>query len=185
MAKQWYVIHTQTGWEEKVRASLEKRVKQNSKEEMISQILVPTEKVAEIREGKKKITQRKFFPGYILLEMDLNDDTWYLVKNTPGVSGFIGPRARPVPLKEDEIKAILKHTEEAQEKPMPKILVIEDDADMVAAIRMPLEANDYEVVAASSAEAKVALGTPLGEAASRTRCLRLPRESPSTPHLPA
>jgi transcriptional antiterminator NusG len=122
MAKQWYVIHTQTGWEEKVRASLEKRVKQSSKEEMISQILVPTEKVAEIREGKKKITQRKFFPGYILLEMDLNDDTWYLVKNTPGVSGFIGPRARPVALKEDEIKAILKHTEEAQEKPMPKTI---------------------------------------------------------------
>jgi len=122
MAKQWYVIHTQTGWEDKVKASLEKRVKQNSKEDMISQILIPTEKVSEIREGKKKISQRKFFPGYILLEMDLNDDTWYLVKNTPGVSGFIGPRARPVPLKEDEIKGILKHTEEAQEKPMPKTI---------------------------------------------------------------
>ncbi|MFH1752701.1 MAG: transcription termination/antitermination protein NusG [Candidatus Omnitrophota bacterium] len=122
MAKQWYVIHTQTGWEDKVKSSLEKRVKQDSKEAMISQILVPTEKVAEIREGKKKISQRKFFPGYILLEMDLNDDTWYLVKNTPGVSGFIGPRARPVPLQEEEIKAILKHTEEAQEKPMPKTI---------------------------------------------------------------
>lgn len=120
MAKNWYVIHTQTGWEEKVRASLEKRIKQSSQEDMVSQILIPTERVAEVREGKKKISQRKFFPGYILLEMELNDETWYLVKNTPGVSGFIGPRARPVPLKEEEIKAILKHTEEAQEKPLPK-----------------------------------------------------------------
>jgi transcriptional antiterminator NusG len=122
MAKQWFVIHTQTGWEDKVRTSLMKRVKQSSKEEMISQVLIPTEKVSEIREGRKKISQRKFFPGYILLEMELNDDTWYLVKNTPGVSGFIGPRARPVPLKEDEVKAILRHTEEAQEKPMPKTI---------------------------------------------------------------
>ncbi|MEE8359329.1 MAG: transcription termination/antitermination protein NusG [Candidatus Omnitrophota bacterium] len=122
MAKQWFVIHTQTGWEDKVKLSLEKRVKMGSKEDMISQILIPTEKVSEIREGKKKISQRKFFPGYILLEMELNDDTWYLVKNTPGVSGFIGPRARPVPLQEDEIKSILRHTEEAQEKPMPKTI---------------------------------------------------------------
>lgn len=122
MDKQWFVIHTQTGWEDKVKASLEKRVKQGSHEEKIGQILIPTEKVAEIREGKKKISQRKFFPGYILLEMELSDDTWYLVKNTPGVSGFIGPRAKPVPLREDEVKSILKHTEEAQEKPMPKTI---------------------------------------------------------------
>ena len=122
MGKNWYVIHTQTGCEEKVRAGLEKRIKQNAKEDMISQILIPTERVSEVREGKKKISQRKFFPGYILVEMELNDETWYLVKNTPGVSGFIGPRARPVPLKVEEIKAILKHTEEAQEKPLPKTI---------------------------------------------------------------
>ncbi len=122
MDKQWYVIHTQTGWEDKVKVSLQKRLKQSPLGIMVSQILIPTEKVSEVREGKKKISQRKFFPGYILLEMELNDDTWYLVKNTPGVSGFIGPRARPVPLKEDEIKAILRHTEEAQEKPLPKTI---------------------------------------------------------------
>lgn len=120
MAKNWYIIHTQTGWEEKVKRSLEKRIKKSSKEDMITQVLIPTERVSEVREGKKKISQRKFFPGYILVEMELNDETWYLVKNTPGVSGFIGPRARPVPLKEEEIKAIIKHTEEAQEKPLPK-----------------------------------------------------------------
>ena len=122
MDKKWYVIHTQTGWEEKIKASLEKRIAQSSLKDMISQILIPTERVSEVREGKKKISQRKFFPGYILMEMELNDETWYLVKNTPGVSGFIGPRARPVPLKPEEIKAILKHTEEAQEKPMPKTI---------------------------------------------------------------
>lgn len=122
MAKNWYVIHTQTGWEEKVKTSLEKRIKQSSTGDLINQILIPTERVSEVREGKKKISQRKFFPGYILVEMELNDETWYLVKNTPGVSGFIGPRARPVPLREEEIKAILKHTEEAQEKPLPKTI---------------------------------------------------------------
>ncbi len=120
MDKNWYVIHTQTGWEEKVKASLEKRIKQNAKEDIITQVLIPTERVSEVREGKRKISQRKFFPGYVLVEMELNDETWYLVKNTPGVSGFIGPRARPVPLREEEIKAILKHAEEAQEKPLPK-----------------------------------------------------------------
>jgi transcriptional antiterminator NusG len=118
----WYVIHTQTGWEEKVKASLQKRISQSAKDEMVKQILIPTERVSEVREGKKKISQRKFFPGYILIHMELNDDTWYLVKNTPGVSGFIGPRARPVPLKEEEVKAILKHTEEAKEKPLPKTI---------------------------------------------------------------
>ena len=122
MPKNWYVIHTQTGWEEKVKTSLEKRIKQNSKEDMVSQILIPTERVSEVKAGKRKISQRKFFPGYILVEMELNDETWYLVKNAPGVSGFIGPRARPVPLKEEEVKAILKHTEEAQEKPLPKTI---------------------------------------------------------------
>ncbi len=122
MAKSWYVIHTQTGWEEKVRTSLEKRIKQKAKEEFITQVLVPTERVSEVRGGKKTISQRKFFPGYILVEMVLNDETWYLVKNTPGVSGFIGARSRPVPLKESEIQAILKHTEDAQEKPLPKTI---------------------------------------------------------------
>lgn len=122
MSKHWYVIHTQTGAEEKVKRSLEKRIKLKNVAEAVSQILIPTERVSEVREGKKKISQRKFFPGYILVEMDLNDETWYLVKNTPGVSGFIGPRARPVPLKDEEVKAILKHTEEAEEKPLPKTI---------------------------------------------------------------
>ena len=122
MSKKWYVLHTQTGYEEKVKTGLEKRIKQSSMEGSISQVLVPTEKVSEVREGKRRISERKFFPGYLLIEMELTDDSWSLVRNTPGVTGFIGSGSKPVSLREDEIKAILKHTEEAEEKPVPKVL---------------------------------------------------------------
>ena len=122
MAKNWYVIHTQTGYEDKAKANIEKRAEASNLNEFISQVLVPTEKVSEVKDGKKKISTRKFFPGYILVEMDLTDETWYLIKNTPGVSGFIGSGRRPVPLQETEIKAILKQTELAKEKPTPKVI---------------------------------------------------------------
>lgn len=122
MAKQWYVIHVQTGHEDKVRKNLEGRVKLSSQGSLITQVLIPTEQVSEIKDGKKKISQRKFFPGYVLVEMELTDDTWYLIKNTPGVTGFIGSGARPVSLGADEIDAILKQAETAKEKPIPKII---------------------------------------------------------------
>jgi transcription termination/antitermination protein NusG len=122
MAKQWYVVHTQTGYEDKIKANIESRAKTSSVSDLISQVLVPTEKVSEVKAGKKKISTRKFFPGYVLVEMELTDDTWYLIKNTPGVSGFIGSGRRPVPLKENEISAILKQAEMAKEKPTPKVI---------------------------------------------------------------
>ncbi len=122
MAKKWYVIHTQTGYEDKVKTNIEKRAEASNLKELISQVLVPTEKVSEVKEGKKKISTRKFFPGYILIEMELTDETWYLTKNTPGVSGFIGSGRRPVPLEENEVSAILKQTELAKEKPTPKVI---------------------------------------------------------------
>ena len=122
MAKKWYVIHTQTGHEEKIKLNIEKRAKEISLEGLISQILIPTEKVSEVRSGKKKISFRKFFPGYVLIEMELSDKLWYLIKTTPGVTGFIGPRARPQALKEQEIKNILRQTEEKREKPTPKVI---------------------------------------------------------------
>src|SRR3989338_1857966 len=90
MAKKWYVIHTQTGSEEKVKSSIERRAESNNMKDLIVQVLIPTEQVSEVKEGKKKISQRKFFPGYVLVEMDLTDQSWYLVKNTAGVTGFIG-----------------------------------------------------------------------------------------------
>lgn len=123
MAKKWYVIHTQTGYEDRVKGSLEVRLATNPLiQEKVSQVLIPTEKVSEVKDGKKKISQRKFFPGYILVEMDLTEDTWYLVKGTPGVTGFIGSGNKPLPLQENEVKTILKQAEEKQEKAIPKVI---------------------------------------------------------------
>jgi len=123
MAKKWYVIHTQTGFEEKVKASLEKKLEQFPEtKNFIMQIIVPTEQVAEIKGGKKKVTERKFFPGYVLVEMELNDKSWYFVKRTSGVTGFVGPHSRPTPLTDAEIKTILKQSETTKEKPIPKVL---------------------------------------------------------------
>ena len=127
MAKKWYVIHTQTGHEEKIKINIEKRMKENSLQELIARIFIPTEKVSEVRAGKKKISFRKFFPGYVLIEMDLTDKLWYLIKTTPGVTGFIGPRARPQALKEQEIQYILRQTEERKEKPAPKVIFEEGE----------------------------------------------------------
>lgn len=121
MAKNWYVIHTQTGYEDKVKSNIENRAKTSQTENLISQVLVPIEKVSEVKDGKKKISTRKFFPGYVLVEMELTDETWYLIKNTPGVSGFIGSGRKPVSLHESEIATILKQTEMAKEKPTPKV----------------------------------------------------------------
>lgn len=122
MAKKWYVIHTQTGQEDRIKLNIEKRARESRLRDLIAQILIPTEKVSEVKAGKKKISFRKFFPGYILMEMELTDKLWYLVKTTPGVTGFIGPRARPQALKEHEVKNILRQTEEKRERPTPKVV---------------------------------------------------------------
>jgi len=121
MAKCWYVIHTLTGQEEKVKANLQNRLSLSKMKEQVSQVLIPTEVVSEVKSGKKKISERKFFPGYILVEMELTDESWYLVKNTPGVTGFISSGSKPTPLQESEINNILKQTEEKKEKPIPKV----------------------------------------------------------------
>jgi len=120
--KNWYVVHTQTGFEEKVRALLETRVASSGLQEQISGIVIPTEQISEIRSGKKRLSQRKFFPGYLLVEMELNDATHLLIKTTPGVTGFIGLGKKPMPLPQKEVDSILKRTEETQSKPSPKII---------------------------------------------------------------
>lgn len=122
MPKKWYVVHTQTGQEEKVKASLETRIESKVLKDKVSAILVPTERISEVREGKKRILQRKFFPGYVMIEMELDDDTWYLIKTTPGVSGFIGSRNKPLPLKDSEVKAMIRQAEDKKEKPQPKVV---------------------------------------------------------------
>ncbi len=120
--KNWFVVHTQTGSEEKVKTSLENRIVSEDMQDLIIKVIIPTEQVSEVRSGKKKISQRKFFPGYLLVEMELNEKTYLFVKTVPGVSGFIGLGKKPMPLPQEEVDNILKKTEETQVKPSPKVV---------------------------------------------------------------
>ncbi|HPB67417.1 MAG TPA: transcription termination/antitermination protein NusG [Candidatus Omnitrophota bacterium] len=122
MAMKWFVIHTQTGAEEKAKAGLESRMIATNLKEYIEEIIVPTEQVSEIRGGKKRITARKFFPGYILVKMEMSKESWYLVKSTPGITGFIGPGHRPTPISEEEVNSIVRRTEDTETKPSPKVV---------------------------------------------------------------
>ncbi len=117
----WYVVHTQTGVETKARASLISHAETAGLPHLIHEVLIPLEKISEVKGGKKRISERKFFPGYILVKMELTDESWYLVRNTPGISGFIGSGKNPIPLTEKEVNAIIREQEEKQTKPKPKV----------------------------------------------------------------
>lgn len=119
--KKWYILHTLSGAEEKAKANLEARVKSFDMSEAIDKVIIPKEQVTEIRLGKRRITERKFFPGYVLIYMDLNDTTWLFVKQTPGVATFIGPSRKPTSLSTEEVERILRKAEETKAKPSPKI----------------------------------------------------------------
>ncbi len=106
--KKWYVIHTYSGYENKVKANLEKKVHSMGMENEIFRVLVPMEDEVEYKDGKKKISKKKVFPGYVLVEMTVNDRSWYVVRNTPGVTGFVGSGSKPIPLTQSEAKHILK-----------------------------------------------------------------------------
>jgi len=120
--KKWYIIHTQTGSEEKVKRSLEHRINTAGLVSEIEKVLIPTEQISEIRAGRKRVSHRKFFPGYLLIFMELNERTWFLVKGTPGVTSFIGMGRRPSALKDKEVEAILSRSRDSQVKPSPKIV---------------------------------------------------------------
>lgn len=120
--KKWYVIHTYSGYENKVMATLERKVKSMDLEDTISKILVPMEEVVEVKDGKKRTVKRKMYPGYVVLEMEVNDRSWYVVRNTPGVTGFVGSATKPVPLEPDEVKKILK-TQGMDNEPKTQISV--------------------------------------------------------------
>ena len=120
--KTWYVVHTQTGSEDKVKLHLEGRIAAEGLQELITNVVIPTEQVSEVRSGKKKISQRKFFPGYLLIEMELNERTYLFIKTTPGVTGFIGLGKKPMPLPQNEVDNILKRTHDTAAKPSPKIV---------------------------------------------------------------
>ncbi len=119
MSKFWYVVHTYAGYENKVKTNLEKRVESMEMQDKIFRVLVPMEKQLEIKDGKKKATLKKVFPGYVLVEMVMADDSWYVVRNTPGVTGFVGPGSKPIPLSSAEINQILRQM--GMDEPKPKV----------------------------------------------------------------
>ena len=123
MSLQWYVVHAYSNYEMKVKASLEERIKRFGLEEHFGEILIPTEEVVEMREGARRRSERKFFPGYVLVQMEMNDETWHLVKECPKVLGFIGGTSdKPAPISEAEANQILNRVQEGVDKPRPKVL---------------------------------------------------------------
>jgi len=123
MNKKWYVVHAYSGFEKSVQRALQDRIQRSGMGDRFGQILVPVEEVVEMKFGQKAISERKFFPGYVLVEMEMTDETWHLVKNTPKVTGFVGGTAtKPTPISEKEVQNILHQIQEGVEKPRPKVL---------------------------------------------------------------
>lgn len=123
MAKRWYVVHAYSGFEHQVQRSLQEGVKRAGMEDLFGDILVPTEEVVEMRDGQKRKSERKFFPGYVLVNMEMTDESWHLVKDTPRVMGFIGGTSdRPAPITQKEADQILQRVQDGVDKPRPKVL---------------------------------------------------------------
>jgi transcription termination/antitermination protein NusG len=122
MAMRWYVVHAHSGFENKVAASIREQAQKKGIDGEITEVMVPTEEVVELRRGAKVQTERKFFPGYVLVRMDLTDESWHLIKNTPKVTGFLGGKGRPVPITDAEAGRILKQVQEGIERPKPSVM---------------------------------------------------------------
>ena len=121
--KRWYVVHAYSGMEKAVERNLRERIERSGMQHKFGRILVPMEEVVELKKGKKSVTERRFFPGYVLVEMEMTDDSWHLVKSTPKVTGFVGGTAnKPTPISQKEVDSILRQVQEGVEKPRPKVL---------------------------------------------------------------
>jgi transcriptional antiterminator NusG len=131
----WYVIHSYSGYENKVKKNLEHRIESMGMQDQIFQVVVPTEEEVELRDGQRRTTERRVFPGYILVEMVMNDDTWYVVRNTPGVTDFVRSGAKPIPLRQEEVDKILKR----MEAEAPKIKVSFREGQKVRIVEGPFE----------------------------------------------
>lgn len=143
MAKRWYVVHAYSGYENKVKASLADYIERAELNEFFGEMLVPSEEVVEIRDGKKRTSERKFFPGYVLVQMEMNEDTWHLVKSVPQVMGFIGGTSdRPAPISQKEVDRILERVETSVDKPRPKVMY--EPGEMVRVTDGPF--TDFEAV---------------------------------------
>jgi transcriptional antiterminator NusG len=121
VAQKWYIIHTYSGFEQKVRAAILERARAHKVEHLITEVVVPTEKVEEMVKGERRLTDRKFYPGYVLVRMELNDTTWHVVKDTPKVTGFVGSKTEPTAIPDEEAEKILAQIREGALKPKPKI----------------------------------------------------------------
>jgi transcriptional antiterminator NusG len=128
MALNWYILRVHNGQEEQIRESLEKRVKTFGMEDLVKTVLVPTERVSEIKSGKKRVTRKKLYPGYIMVEMEITEESWFLVKETPGIGDFVGPYNKPSPMQPEEVERILAMTQATEETPKIKIGVEKGDA---------------------------------------------------------
>ena len=123
MSKRWYVVHAYSGFEKSVMRAIQERINRLEMQDKFGRILVPVEEVVEMKGGQKAISERKFFPGYVLVEMEMDDDSWHLVKNTPKVTGFVGGTAtKPTPITQKEVDKIMAQMQEGVEKPRPKVL---------------------------------------------------------------
>ncbi len=122
MAKRWYVVHVYSGFEKKIAQQVKEQAAQKGLADLVDEVLVPSEDVVEVRRGQKINTERKFFPGYVLVKMELTDDTWHLIKDTPKVTGFLGTKTRPSPIPESEAERMLKQSAEGVERSRPAVL---------------------------------------------------------------
>ena len=122
MAKRWYVVHVYSGFEKKIASAIKEQAEQKGLADHFDEVLVPAEEVVEVRRGQKVNSERKFFPGYVLVKMELTDDAWHLVKNTPKVTGFLGTKTRPSPITEAEADRIMKQSQEGVEHPRPSVV---------------------------------------------------------------
>ena len=122
MALKWYIVHVYSGFESKVKMALEERIASSPHREKFGEVIVPTEQIVELVKGKRKESSRKFYPGYILVRMELNDETWYLINDTAKVSGFLGGREKPTPISDEDAQQILSRMEAGKLKPQPKFL---------------------------------------------------------------
>ena len=143
MAKQWYVVHAYSGFEKQVSKSIREYIQINNMADFFGEILVPTEEVVEIRGDQRRTTERKFFPGYVLIEMEMNDETWHLVRHAPKVLGFIGGKSnKPTPISQHEVDAIMDRVKAGEDSPRPKVMF--EPGEVVRIIEGPF--TDFEAV---------------------------------------
>ena len=157
----WYVVHTYSGYENKVKANIEKTIENRHLEEQILEVRVPMQNVQETKNGVTKHTQKKLFPGYVLVHMIMNDDTWYVVRNTRGVTGFVGPGSKPVMLEPSELKSLGIGGGKTEDVPKPKIIVDLEKGDTVKVIAGAWEGTEGAVTSVNTQKQTVTINVDL------------------------